>query len=568
VLECAVKLEKTLITSAWPYINVTPHLGNLVGSILSADVAARYYRLRGDDVIMVSGSDEHGTPIEVEAIKQGIPPKELTDKNHAFVAELFKKWEISYDNYTRTESVVHKKFVQNLLMKIYENGYIFSKEMQMLYCTHDKRFLPDRFVEGTCPNCNHIKARGDQCDKCGRLLEPTTLIDPYCVLCNNTPIVKTTKHWYIDLSKLSNKLKIYLTNNQNLPANAKNFSLNWIKEGLKPRAITRDIAWGIPAPFPGAENKTIYVWVDAVLGYVSATIEYFQRIGKPEKWRDFWLNKKAKTFYFVGKDNIPFHTIILPALLLASGEEYNLPWNVSATEFLQFKGKKASKSQRVGIWIDEALEMFPVDWWRFSLMATRPETKDSNFSWDLFIEKINSDLNDTFGNFIHRTLMFINSKFESRIPKPSKLSNDDKRILGTTKEKIENMSLDFENAKLQSAANTLISLSRMGNQYLNENEPWKLIKTDKQKAANVFYIAAQIVKAIAIVSMPFMPQIASQICEILNLPIDKKPLNWDDALKPLPAGHKINKPQPLFKKIDANEEELENKLKIIRQNDS
>lgn len=557
-----------MVTSAWPYINVTPHLGNLVGSILSADVAARYYRLRGDEVIMVSGSDEHGTPIEVEAIKQGIPPKELTDKNHAFVSELFKKWNISYDNYTRTESPVHKKFVQNLLMKIFENNYIFSKEMKMLYCTHDKRFLPDRFVEGTCPNCDCVKARGDQCDKCGKLLEPTSLIDPYCVLCNNTPVVKTTKHWYIDLSKLSDKLKQYLTDNQNLPANAKNFSLNWIKEGLKSRAVTRDIAWGIPAPFPGAENKTIYVWVDAVLGYVSATIEYCQRIGKPEKWRDFWLNKKTKTLYFVGKDNIPFHTIILPALLLASGEDYNLPWNVSSTEFLQFKGKKASKSQRVGIWIDEALEMFPVDWWRFYLMATRPETKDSNFSWDLFIEKINSDLNDTFGNFIHRTLKFINSKFDSKIPTPTNLSKEDKLILDTIKEKVEKMSLDFENSKLQSTTNSLISLSRTGNQYLNENEPWNLIKTDKGKAGNIFYIAVQIVKAIAIVSMPFMPNISKQICQILNISNDKKSLHWDDALKPLSAGHQINKSEPLFKKIDSNEEELENKLMTIRNRSS
>ena len=334
-----------MITSAWPYISVTPHLGNLVGSILSADVVARYYRLRGDDVIMVSGSDEHGTPIEVESIKQGVSPKELTDKNHAYVTELFQKWGASFDNYTRTESPVHKKFVQDLLMKIYDNGYIFSKEIQMLYCKHDNRYLPDRFVEGTCPNCNCTRARGDQCDMCGRLLEPTNLIDPYCVLCNNTPIVKATTHWYIDLSKLSSKLEKYLTDNQQLPVTAKNFSLNWIKEGLKPRAVTRDIAWGIPAPFPGAEGKTIYVWVEAVLGYLSATIEYSQNIGEPEKWRDFWLNKKAKTFYFVGKDNIPFHTIILPALLLASGEDYNLPWNVSVTEFLQFKGKKPQRAK-------------------------------------------------------------------------------------------------------------------------------------------------------------------------------------------------------------------------------
>ncbi|MCJ7714674.1 methionine--tRNA ligase [Candidatus Bathyarchaeota archaeon] len=557
-----------MITSAWPYISVTPHLGNLVGSILSADVVARYYRLRGDDVIMVSGSDEHGTPIEVESIKQGITPKELTDKNHAYVTELFQKWGASFDNYTRTESPIHKKFVQDLLMKIYNNGYVFSKEIRMLYCKHDKRFLPDRFVEGTCPNCNSDKARGDQCDMCGRLLEPTSLIDPYCVLCNNTPIVKNTTHWYIDLSKLSSKLEKYLTDNQQLPVTAKNFSLNWIKEGLKPRAVTRDIAWGISAPFPGAEGKTIYVWVEAVLGYISATIEYSQNIGEPEKWRDFWLNKKAKTFYFVGKDNIPFHTIILPALLLASGEDYNLPWNVSVTEFLQFKGKKASKSQRVGIWIDEALEMFPVDWWRFFLMVTRPETKDYNFSWDSFREKINSDLNDTFGNFIHRTLKFINSKFDSKIPEPKNLSPADKSILETIKNKVEAISDDFENLQLQSATNALISLSRFGNQYLNENEPWNLMKTNKQKAANVFFVSAQIVKAIAIVSAPFMPNTAKKICQILNFSTDKNTVTWNDALIPLKAGHEINKPEPLFNKIDDDEDQLENKLKSIRQRHS
>jgi len=563
-LESVIKLAKILVTSAWPYINVTPHLGNLVGSILSADIAARYYRLRGNEVLLVSGSDEHGTPIEVEAIKQGISPKELTDKNHAYVSELFRKWNISYDNYTRTESLVHKKFVQRLLMKIFENGYIFSKEIKMLYCNKDQRFLPDRFIEGTCPNCDYEKARGDQCDQCGKLLEPTNLIDPYCVLCKSSPIIKTTKHWFIDLSKLSNKLKTYLSENNNLPANAKNFSLNWIKEGLKPRAVTRDISWGIPAPFAGAENKTIYVWFEAVLGYISATIEYYKNIKEPEKWREFWFNKNAKTLYFVGKDNIPFHTIILPALLLASGEDYNLPWNVSATEFLQFKGEKASKSQRVGIWIDEALEMFPVDWWRFYLAATRPETKDSNFSWELFIDKINSDLNDTFGNFIHRTLKFINAKFDNKIPSPSNLSKNDNQLLAKIAESVEKLSLDFENFKFQSAANSLIGLSRIGNQYLNENEPWNLIKNEKRKAGNIFYVASQIVKAIAITSMPIMPNISQQICQILNLSQNKTSLCWEDALTPLDANHQINKSKPLFKKIDSNEKELENKLIMIR----
>jgi methionyl-tRNA synthetase len=558
------KFGKVLVTSAWPYINVLPHLGNLVGSVLSADVAARYYRLRSDDVIMVSGSDEHGTPIEVEAMKQGVTPKELTDRNHERVAELFRMWGASFDNYTRTESPVHREFVQETLMKIYENGYIFSKETQMLYCEHDQRFLPDRFVEGRCPYCGYERARGDQCDKCGRLLETTFLIEPYCVICGNKPAVKTTRHWYIDLSLFADPLTKYITENQQLPANAKNFSLNWIKEGLKPRAVTRDVEWGIPAPFPEAEGKTIYVWVDAVLGYVSATIEYCRRIGEPEKWREFWFNESAKTLYFVGKDNIPFHTIILPALLLASGEDFNLPWNVSATEFLQFKGEKASKSQRIGIWIDEALELFPADYWRFFLMATRPESKDSNFSWSIFLEKVNADLNDTLGNFIHRTLTFINSKFNGEIPKP-KLTADDEAVLQAVKEKVDSAAQELEKAKLQSAANTLISIGRIGNQYLNEMEPWKLFKTDMEKAATVLYVTAQIVKAATVVSAPFMPATAEQLWQTLNLPGSVHTSKWEEALKPLGVGHKIAKSKPLFQKIDADEKKLDDMLAAVRK---
>jgi methionyl-tRNA synthetase len=546
---------------------VVPHLGNLVGSVLSADVTARYYRLRGDDTLLVSGSDEHGTPIEVEAMKQGITPKELTDRNHAIVADLFKRWGASFDNYTRTESPVHKKFVQETLMKIYKNGYIFSQDTQMLYCEHDQRFLPDRFVEGKCPYCGYERARGDQCDKCGRLLETTFLLEPRCVICGNTPTVKTTRHWYIDLSKFAEPLTKFLQENQQISSNAKNFSINWIKEGLKPRAVTRDVEWGIPAPFPGAEGKTIYVWIDAVLGYVSATIEYCRHVGEPEKWREFWFDKSAKTLYFVGKDNIPFHTIILPALLLATGEDFNLPWNVSATEFLQFKGEKASKSQRIGIWIDEALELFPADYWRFFLMATRPESKDSNFSWDLFLEKVNADLNDTFGNFIHRTLTFINARFNGEVP-PAQLTTEDEAVLQAVREKVEEAAGEFEEAKLQSAANTLISITRVGNQYLNEKEPWNLMKTDKAKAATILYVSAQIVKAACVVSAPFMPATAEQLWQALNLGGTVHTSRWEDALKPLGAGHKLAKAKPLFRKIDADEAKLDEMLAAVRQKTS
>jgi methionyl-tRNA synthetase len=557
------KLAKILVASAWPYINYVPHLGTLIGSILSADAVARYYRLKGDEVLYVTGSDEHGTPVEVEAVRREIPPKQLTDENHKLVVDLFEKWGIQFDNYTRTESPVHKEFVQKTFLKIYENGYIFPEETELPYCPKDERYLPDRFIEGTCPYCGYKNARGDQCEQCGRLLEPTKLIDSHCAICKSKPILRKTKHWYFDLPEFSEPLRKFIETNEQLPENARNFSLNVIKEGLKPRAVTRDNKWGIPAPFPGAENKTIYVWLEAVLGYVSATIEYFKNLGEEERWKEYWLDKDAKTLYFIGKDNIPFHTIILPALLLATKEGYNLPWNVSSTEFLQFQGLKFSKSQRIGIWIDEALQLFPADYWRYYLLSSRPETKDTNFSWEQFKEKINADLNDTLGNFIHRTITFINQHFDGRVPKPEKLEVEDKRILKNVEKKVANISKLFEECKLQAALKNVIEISRIGNQYLNEKEPWKLLKTDKQKAANVLYVSVQIIKTLAIILEPFTPFTAKELRTLLNLPNDAK-AKWSDATKPLEAEHKINEAKPLFSKIDAEEEELQENLEKIR----
>jgi len=560
-----LKTERILVTSAWPYANYLPHLGTVM-QCLSADVVARYYRLKGEDVLFVSGSDEHGTPTEVEAIKLGISPKQLTDKNHAKIVELFRKWGLSFDNYTRTENPVHKEFVQQHLMKIYNKGYIFTQETEMLYCEKCDRFLPDRYVEGKCPYCGYEGARGDQCEECGRLLETTLLIEPYCAICKSKPIRRKTTHWYFDLPKFSQEISKYLNSNKQLPDNARNFSLNFVKEGLKPRAVTRDVSWGIPAPFPGAQNKSIYVWVEAVLGYVSATIEYFENSHETERWKEYWFDKKSKTFYFIGKDNIPFHTIIFPALLLASGEDYNLPWNVSTTEFLQFKGERLSKSHRIGIWSDEALELFPADYWRFYLMATRPETKDSNFSWEIFIEKVNGDLNDTFGNFVHRTLTFICTQFNGEIPRLETPDEDAEHILNALKEKVGTAANEIENCRLQSAANLVIGISRIGNQYLNEKEPWKLIKENRGKAANIFNVAAQIVKALAIVSAPFIPFAAEEIWKTLNLPGTVQEQEWDEALRPLPPGHKITKPKPLFNKIDVDAEELGRRLEKMRAN--
>ncbi|MDH5746877.1 MAG: methionine--tRNA ligase [Candidatus Bathyarchaeota archaeon] len=560
-------LGKILVACGWPYVNHLPHLGTLV-QVLSADVAARYYRMKGEEVVMVSGSDEHGTPIEVEAVKQGISPKDLSDRNHKLVSSLLEKWGISFNNYTRTESPVHKDFVRDFHRKIEKNGYVFTQETELPRCPNCQRFLPDRFVEGRCPFCGDEEARGDQCEKCGKLLDPDKLINPRCTICGTKPIFRRVTHWYFDLPKFAEQLLEYIENNKQLPGNARNFSLNFIKEGLKPRPVTRDSKWGILAPFKGAEDKTLYVWFENVLGYVSATIEYFRDRGEPEKWKEYWFNKDAKTLYFIGKDNIPFHTIIFPALLLASHEDYNLPWNVSATEFLQYKGEAFSKSRRIGVWIDEALELFPADYWRYFLIATRPETKDTNFSWELFIEKVNADLNDTFGNFIHRTLTFINTRFNSEVPKPSRLDQDDERILKALEEKVKTIAKEIEACRLQSAANNTISTSRIGNQYLNEKEPWNVIKKDMGKAANTIYVAAQVVKALAIVSAPFIPFAAEELWRILNLPGSVHEQKWDEALKPLPASHKVGRAKPLFQKIEADSEKLAETLEKVRERSS
>jgi len=537
-----------------------PHLGNIVGSILSADIVARYHRLKGDQVVFVSGSDEHGTPIEVEAVRLGIPPKKLTDQYHERVADLFKKWGISFDNYTRTENPTHKEFVQNHLLKIQNNGYFFTQETELPHCPKCNRFLPDRFVEGRCPHCNYEGARGDQCEECGRLLEPTKLIQPHCTICQSPPVIKKTTHWYFDLPSLTKQLYEYIENNEQLPDNARNFSLNLLKEELKPRAVTRDNKWGIPAPFPGSEGKTIYVWVEAVLGYVSATIEHFQKLGNKERWKEYWFDKDAKTLYFIGKDNIPFHTIILPALLLAAQEGHNLPWNVDATEFLQFEGQKFSKSRRIGVWIDEALQLFPADYWRYVLLSIRPETKDTNFTWKIFLEKVNSDLNDALGNFIHRTLSFINQYFDSSVPKPSDLDEYDKRTLRSARKRTEKIAQNLEEFKLQAALRAAIGLSCLGNKYLNKKEPWNTIKTNPQASANALYVAMQIVKALAVIFEPFTPFTAEKLWGLLNLSGSVHEQMWDEAKTPIQSGHKINKAEPLFQKISATEKELQTLL--------
>jgi methionyl-tRNA synthetase len=434
---------------------------------------------------------------------------------------------------------------------VYENGYIYTQEVSLPYCEKDQRFLPDRFVEGTCPHCGYEEARGDQCDSCGRVLDPLELVSPRCVFCGSTPTVKTSTHWFFDLPKFRDKLQDIVQHNQQLPENARNFSLRWLQEGLQPRALTRDNKWGIPAPFPGAGGKTIYVWLEAVLGYVSASIEWAKNSGRPEAWKDFWFDKETKNVHFIGKDNIPFHVIIFPALLLATHEDYVLPWQVSSTEFILFEGQKFSKSKKVGVWIDDALKFAPAEYWRYILMATRPEARDANFTWREFEAHINSELNDVLGNFVHRTLTFINSRFDSKIPSPKNLDPRDRQIkekVETAPSKIGSMLDKFE---LKAAVAAIIDLARAGNLYLSDREPWHLIKTDPEKTATTLYFASQVVRAIGILISPFLPDTSKSIAEQLNQ-IDTSSLRWSDAGKlDLEPGHVIRKATPLFHKVSA-----------------
>jgi len=543
-------MGRWIVNSAWPYVNSVPHLGTFI-HLLSADVYARYLRLKGEEVIAVTGSDEHGTPIEVEAIKNGIPPKQLTDRTHKQICDLLDAYNIRFDNYTRTESPVHIKYTQDLYRKVYENGYIYTQNVNLPYCEVDKRFLPDRFVEGTCPHCGYEQARGDQCDSCGRVLDPLELIRPRCVFCGSTPTIKSSTHWFFDLPKFRDKLYKVVKENKQLPENARNFSLRWLEEGLKPRAVTRDNKWGIPAPFPGAEGKTIYVWLEAVLGYVSASIEWAEKSGKPEAWKDFWFDEGTKNVHFIGKDNIPFHVIIFPALLQATHEPYILPWQVSSTEFILFEGQKFSKSKKVGVWIDDALKVAPAEYWRYVLIAIRPETRDANFTWHEFETHVNSELNDVLGNFVHRTLTFINNQFDSTIPSPGQLDGKDEEIKKEIIQAPNKIATLLDDFQLRNGLAAAIDLARHGNQYLSEREPWHLIKTDRTKTGTTLYLACQLVAGLEILLSPFLPETSQRISDQLELTGTR---NWWDAGKfRLEAGHKIEKATPLFHKVKVNQ---------------
>ncbi len=533
-------IKRILVCSAWPYGSGLPHLGNLIGCLLSGDAFARFYRLRGYEALHVSGTDAHGTKVEYEAARLGISPRQLADQVHQAISRVLAEFEIAMDNYTTTESPVHKEFVTWIYGKMERSGYIVAQEEERAFCRGCSRFLADRFIIGTCPRCGYLHAQGNQCDACGALLEPELLRNPHCAFCGSFDVAsRPTRHWYLDLAKLTPKLLAYVES-KDFRGNVKLFTERMIRDGLRPRAVTRDIQWGIPAPFAGAEGKVIYVWAEAALGYVSATIEHFRQQGQPERWREFWFGDEVWQVYTQAKDNIPFHTIIFPGQLLASEQGFHLPDQIAATEYLNWiGGEQFSKTRRIGIFADEALELLPPVYWRFYLFYNRPESKDVEFSWEEFDKAVNHVLVDNIANFVHRVLAYIWSKYGGTVPdQPT-----DPEIKRAIAEACAEVVRTIEGGALAPALRTIALLAGTGNEYFQRKAPWQT------GDAGAVAAAAHLVKALAILLEPFIPMFAREVYAVLGV---NKP-TFDDARWGIGGQQLAHEPRPLLDHVDVVE---------------
>jgi len=525
--------RRVLVCSAWPYASGVPHLGNLVSSLLSGDVFTRYWRMRDRDVLYVSGSDVHGTRIEYEARQLGIPPAELAERNHEMIVRIIEGFGIEFDNYTTTESPVHKRFVQEIYLKMERNGYIVTKEENRAYCRNCKIFLADRFITGTCPHCGYPHAMGNQCDSCGAILEPEELIDPVCSFCGKGDIeFRPTKHWYLALDRLAPKLKEYV-GSRSFQGNVRLFTERMIEDGLKPRAMTRDISWGIPAPFDGAEGKVIYVWGEAALGYVSAVIEHF---GGEKRWKDFWFGDDVHQIYTMAKDNIPFHTLIFPGQLIASGEGYHLPDQIAATEYLNWIGGEAfSKTRGVGLYCDDALEVLDPEYWRFYLLYNRPEGRDVNFSFEELEKAINGVLISNVANLFNRVLSFVQTRLDSVVPD----TDPDPEVTGKIAATVESYERAFETGSLSQGLRAACALAVFGNGYFQRKKPWE----DPDPA--VLASSVHLVKGIAILLSPYLPRFSADVLKVMGI----EKAEWEEIERPA-EGLKLSDQRIILERIE------------------
>jgi len=538
------KEKRILVLCALPYTNAIPHIGNIVGSHLPADIFARYCRLKGYDTIFIGGTDENGTPTEVASIELKVSPKQLTDVLYRIHKEIYDWFEISYDNFSRTSLPIHHKTTQEFFKKVHQNGFVSEGLLKLPFCEKDGLFLPDRYVYGTCPHCGYENARGDQCENCTELLDPDQLINPRCKICGSEPVIKDVKHLFIEFGKLESKIEKWIKSNKHWREQVINLALGWIKEGLKKRCITRDLKWGVAVPLDGYEDKVFYVWFDAPIGYVSFTKEWSEKTGK--KWEEFWQDEKTLIYNFLGKDNIPFHTIFWPGMIIANGE-YNLPYNVIGLQYCNYEGGKISKSKKWGIFCEKLIEAkIEPDIWRYYLTYLIPETKDTEFKWEEFKNRINNELVGNLGNFVHRTLSFIWNYLDGEIKKGNFGDEEEKLIEKIRKSKKRTQDL-LEDVRLREALMEILSLSASGNKYFQENKPWELVKKDRERCNTVLFVCAELCKSLAVLISPFLPRSSNEILRQLNV---EKNLAWNDVGSiDLEDAHKINEPSVIFEKL-------------------
>jgi methionyl-tRNA synthetase len=544
--------EKIYIGVAWPYANGSLHLGHIAGCYLPADIFARYCRMQGRDVLMVSGSDEHGTPITITADNEKTTPQAIVDRFNKEHTENMKQMGISFDLFTRTTTKNHEEVVQDIFLTLYNKKYIYKKSVEAFYCNHCNRFLPDRYIEGTCPHCNSENARGDQCDECGKLLDPQDLINVRCKICGSTPEIKTSDHLFFALSKFEEKLVSWMKDKKHWKPSVWKFTDNWLKTGLKDRAITRDMEWGIKVPIKGFDDKRIYVWFDAVIGYLAASKEWAKKQGKAKLWEDWWKDPKARHYYFLAKDNIPFHTLIWPSILMGYSDELDLPYDIPANEYLRLKGEQFSKSRGTAVWVPEIIKNFDVDAIRYYLSINMPENKDTNWLWDDFVAKNNDELVGAYGNFIHRVVTFTQKNF-GEIPKQGNLEKLDKEALDKIKEASKEVSGSLEKCEFKKGLRAAMTLAQFGNYYFDQKQPWVLVKQDKEKCGTVLHICLKIIKALSVFTASYLPFSSNKVWSLLGEKGSIHDNLWDVAFEDLKVGFKLQKPQPLFKKLNLEE---------------
>jgi methionyl-tRNA synthetase len=558
--------ERYTITAALPYTNGPVHIGHLAGVYIPADIYARYLRLNNKDVVFVCGSDEHGVPITLKAKKEGITPQEVVDKYHAIIKRSFEDFGITFDNYSRTSAKIHHDTASKFFKNLYDKNKFIEEVSAQLYDDEAKQFLADRFVIGTCPKCGNEESYGDQCENCGTSHNATDLINPKSAITGNVPTLKETKHWYLPLNEYENWLKEWIVegHKDDWKTNVLGQVKSWTNDGLKPRAVTRDLDWGIPVPLEGAEGKVLYVWFDAPIGYISSTKEWAERVGKD--WEPYWKDKNTKLIHFIGKDNIVFHCIIFPSMLKADGN-YILPENVPANEFLNLEGNKISTSKNWAVWLHEYLDDFKdkQDVLRYVLTANAPETKDNDFMWKDFQARNNNELVAIFGNFINRVVVLTNKYYDGLVPMAGELSEVDENTLNKLKEYPNIIGSSIERYRFREALAELMNLARLGNKYLADEEPWKQIKTDPERVKTIMNIALQIAAGLSILSEPFLPFTSSKLKSILKNVELVSSSGWNDLVT-IPPGHQIGKPELLFAKIEDSEIQLQiDKLKATKE---